>query len=186
MPIYSRTKYRTEKLQLVLGQIFAIDGRKSAKYTKERSRGKIVVLKIGFSFPRRTLISQWCGQKMANSYFLKRKAHKYMPISFPCGRKNSYEVYVRVLNSFVKDVKISLISFIGNTGGLMGLYLVLSFLSIFELLNHFIKWIFEKKRTFWILPLLSIGLLNEQITPKQQSCWLCAANDNTSLMVFEM
>ena len=144
MPIYSRTKYRTEKLQLVLGQIFAIDGRKSAKYTKERSRGKIVVLKIGFSFPRRTLISQWCGQKMANSYFLKRKAHKYMPISFPCGRKNSYEVYVRVLNSFVKDVKISLISFIGNTGGLMGLYLGLSFLSIFELLNHFIKCIFEK------------------------------------------
>ena len=143
-PIYSRTKYRTERLQLVLGQIFAIDGRKSAKYTKERSRGKIVVLKIGFSFPRRTLISQWCGQKMANSYFLKRKAHKYMPISFPCGRKNSYEVYVRVLNSFVKDVKISLISFIGNTGGLMGLYLGLSFLSIFELLNHFIKCIFEK------------------------------------------
>ena len=41
--------------------------------------------------------------------------------------------------SIIKDVKITLTDFISNIGGLMGLYLGLSFISVFELLYHFIE-----------------------------------------------
>ena len=42
--------------------------------------------------------------------------------------------------SIIKDVKITLTDFVSNTGGLMGLYLGLSFISVFELIYHFIKY----------------------------------------------
>jgi len=38
----------------------------------------------------------------------------------------------------VKDENIPVISFIGNAGGLLGLCLGMSFVSIFELFYHFI------------------------------------------------
>ena len=53
---------------------------------------------------------------------------------------------VAVIKIFVKDpyytnykreVDITLITFIGNAGGLMGLYLGLSFISLFEVVYHF-------------------------------------------------
>jgi hypothetical protein len=72
---------------------------------------------------------------------------------FNYAEKNLAILYIYIKDpyytSMTKDENIALISFIGNAGGLLGLCMGLSFVSVFEIVYHFFR--YWASRCYWAI-----------------------------------
>ena len=85
--------------------------------------------------------NETCGNEISLDMY--KEDEKFVKFYLRYAEENVAKIAVYLKNpyhtSIIKDVKITLTDFISNIGGLMGLYLGLSFISVFELLYHFIE-----------------------------------------------
>ena len=63
-------------------------------------------------------------------------------------RENIAKVHIYLKDPFVKEIireeKITIIQFIGSVGGLLGLFMGLSFISLVEIFYMLLEWLFNK------------------------------------------
>ena len=63
-------------------------------------------------------------------------------------RENIAKVHIYLKDPFVKEIireeKITVIQFVGSVGGLLGLFMGLSFVSLVEILYMLLEWFFDK------------------------------------------